>query len=167
MNQEVQLKLQSYLDGELSAADRSEVETLLTQDASASALFSELSNTRVALKGNELEMRLPETREFYWSQIRREIERLESPARVRPSARVSWQSLFSLPRLAAVAACAMIGLFLFNQQDPATFAHVREVDAPSDEMGSITFRSEAEKMTVVYLFDREPAALADAGTLNP
>ena len=143
------------------------MEALLAHDASAGALFSELSNTRLALKGNELEMRLPETCEFYWSKIQREIARLDSPAKVRSSTRVSWRSLFSLPRLAAVAACAMIGLFLFNQQDPATYAHVREVDAPSDEMGSITFRSESEKMTVVYLFDREPAALANAGTLEP
>jgi hypothetical protein len=36
-----------------------------------------------------------------------------------------------------------------------------EVDIASDQMSAITFRSEANRMTVVYLFDKQPAADTD------
>ena len=52
----------------------------LARDREAAALLEELRNTRAALAGFEAEVRLPESREFFWSKIEREIQRLEAPA---------------------------------------------------------------------------------------
>ena len=80
MDYNAQLKLQAFLDGELPEAEASEVANWLARDREAAALLEELRNTRSALAGFEAEVRLPESREFFWSKIEREIQRLETPA---------------------------------------------------------------------------------------
>ncbi len=160
MNDKSELKLQSYLDNELSASERREVEGWMAKESEWKNLFAELQNTRLALHGNEPEVRLPETREFYWSKIQREIARLENTTARPVEQKLPWWHLLSagrLARVAALAAVALLGVFLFRQGEVETLSQVHEVDTPSSEMGSITFRSEADKMTVVYLYDRETA----------
>src|SRR5690349_21859011 len=99
MNQEMELKLQAWLDGELSPAEAGKMAALVETDGDARALYTELQQTSLALKGNEPEMRLPETREFYWSKIEREIARLETaPA----SSTLPWWLAFVRRHLAAV-----------------------------------------------------------------
>src|SRR4051812_1303740 len=93
MNEEQQLKLQAFLDGELSEAEARDVAALVARDADAAALMTELRNTRQVLANFEPDRKLPESREFFWSKIEREIERLE-PA---PPA-VERVSLFTLLR---------------------------------------------------------------------
>ena len=78
MNVELGIKLQAHLDGELTGRDAQQVAALLESDVEARALFNELQQTRTVLKGNEPEFRLPESREFFWSKIEREIGRIES-----------------------------------------------------------------------------------------
>jgi len=75
MNEEVQLRLQAYLDGELSAADSRRVRELLSQDPRAVAILDELRGTSGLLKEYEAGVVLPESREFYWSKIERGIRR--------------------------------------------------------------------------------------------
>src|SRR5687767_7086210 len=82
MKEEMQLKLQAYLDGELPAAEAREVADWIAQDADAPMLFAELKNTRGALKAFESEIKLPESREYYWSKLERRIERLEKTEEV-------------------------------------------------------------------------------------
>src|SRR6267378_6728212 len=77
MDYDAQLKLQAYLDGELPEAEAREVANWLARDREAAALHTELRNTRQALVGFEVGVELPESREFFWSKIRREIHRLE------------------------------------------------------------------------------------------
>src|SRR3954463_8797743 len=109
MTDEQQLKLQAFLDGELPETDSREIAAWLARDADATALLGELKNTRNALKGFEPELKVPESREFYWSKIKREIER--SAPVVAP---VETVSLFARLRrvlmpLGAVAAVALMG----------------------------------------------------------
>ena len=73
MNVDLGIKLQAHLDGELTGRDAQQVTALLESDAEARALFNELQQTRTMLKGNEPEFRLPESREFFWSKIEREV----------------------------------------------------------------------------------------------
>src|SRR5713101_6879485 len=77
MNQKSELRLQSYLDGELSPREARRVAEWLGRNPEAQALLGELKMARTALAGNEPELHLPESREFYWSKIRREIQRPE------------------------------------------------------------------------------------------
>ena len=80
MDYKSQLKVQAWLDGELPEAEASEVTKWLARDREAAALQEELRNTRQALAGFEAGINLPESREFFWSKIEREIQRLETPA---------------------------------------------------------------------------------------
>jgi len=81
MDYDVQLKVQAWLDGELPEAEAREIAEWLATDREAAALAGELRNTRQALAGHEAEIRLPESREFFWSKIEREIQRREDLAR--------------------------------------------------------------------------------------
>ena len=71
MNQDRELQIQAFVDGELSARQARKVEEWLATDAEAQALLRELQATKAALAQNEPQLTLPETREFYWSKIQR------------------------------------------------------------------------------------------------
>lgn len=77
MNEQEQLKLQSHLDGELSAAEHQEVLRWLDSNEEARALLKELQTTKRVVRENEPELKLDCSREFYWNAIAREIEREE------------------------------------------------------------------------------------------
>ena len=64
MKQDLQFKLQAYLDGELSSSEAKAVAASVAQDVETRALLAELTNTRNALAGFESEIKLPESREF-------------------------------------------------------------------------------------------------------
>ena len=113
MDYDAQLKLQSYLDGELPESEAREIANLVAQNREAVALFAELRNTRQALVGCEVGVALPESREFFWSKIEREIYRLEEsePAQRSSSVFAAWRR-FLMPAgaVAALAIAAFIGL---------------------------------------------------------
>jgi anti-sigma factor RsiW len=151
------LKLQAHLDGELPPEKAREVVALLQCDAEARALFDELKTTRRVLAGNETVVPVPESREFYWSRIRRELEQLESQPESRP--RASW-GLFRWLRLAVPAGAALMLVVLVLQRPgftpwsrTAAFAVGDEVETPLEELTSVTFRSESARMTVVWVSD--------------
>ena len=158
MNEETQFKLQSHLDGELSSGEARDVSALLKEDVQAKALFAELQFTKTFLRGNELELKLPETREFFWNKIQGEIDRDTSPREV-----VKWWKL-AYVRFAGISAagCAllMISFVAFNGQNGSYLTD--EVEGTGEEMGSITYHSDKEGMTVVYLFDREAEKVIDS-----
>ena len=162
MNLDFGIKLQAYLDGELTGRDAQAVASLNESDAEARALFAELQQTRSALKGNEPEFRLPESREFFWSKIEREIEQLEAaPA---GSLTPAWV-VFLRRHLAAVtgtcvAACLMLFMaFQMNWVSPDLF---EEIENPLEDAGAFSFRSESQQMTLVWIAD--PAVAAEETT---
>lgn len=86
MDYQDQLKLQAYLDGELPESESRETANRLARDQDAAALLKELRQIHQAMAGFEDSIRLPEARDFYWSKIKREIQRQDSPAaEIRPS----------------------------------------------------------------------------------
>lgn len=168
MKIETELKLQAHLDGELTLAETREVEGLLAGDADARELLAELTLVQTCLAGNEPEARVPESREFYWSKIQREIDRASNPAPVRRG----WLRAFQgrlLWSTGALAGIALAALFLFDGRGLSTYSQPEEVSNLNEEMNSISFRSETHQMSVVYLFDREseasPAAEAPVDSL--
>src|SRR5438874_12013740 len=90
MKHEEQLKLQAYLDGELSGREARAVAKLVALDARAQTLLAELRFTKASLAVNEPEIKLPESREFYWSKIEREIQRLETVPATRGTYWFTW-----------------------------------------------------------------------------
>jgi anti-sigma factor RsiW len=144
--------LQAYVDGELSARERRKVEQWLEQSAEARSTVEELRNTRSFLAGNEPEAILSESREFYWSKIHRQIERVEQPAFVlRPVLSPSWWLKYAMP-LAAAAALALVATSpVWNRftQD----LEADELDGELQQASAFVFHSESEDMTVVWLQD--------------
>lgn len=150
MNPEFQLKLQAHLDGELSEREVREIESALATDAEARALLAELRNTRSALAGFESEIKLPEAREFYWSKIQREILRQEQAEPVRPARLPLWRR-FLIPS-GAFAAVVIAGLFGVHQRGWLSGgSRSPQLETVLADSGAMTYRDEAERMTVVWL----------------
>ena len=161
MNHDTELKLQAYVDGELPAQEADRVAKSLAADPSAQALQTELRNIKAALAANELDLKLPESREFYWSKIAREIQRAEreQTSNARPTG-ASWWLRWAAP-FAGLAALVVLlvgadKLSLFSQPDVARLGVGHEIESSLEESSaSITFRSEKAAMTVVWVQDRE------------
>lgn len=155
IDQNTALKLQAYLDGELPSGDARQAVDLLDRDPQAKALFEELKATKSLLAGNEPAVTVPETREFYWSKIAREIGRQESgPAREAAGVRAWWLRLVA--PAGAVALLALVVSIALKSTSVLTPSWValsepHEIDTPLEETSSITFRSEAAGMTVVWV----------------
>lgn len=165
MKPEVELKLQAYLDGELSDREAREIAAAVANDPQAQALMAELKNTVAVLRDNEPQIAVPESREFYWSKIERAIERAE-PEPVAPLLAL-W---FSLRRVIAPVAGVALVLFLgiasfkfHTVNDPSI--HLAEVESLSEHVSSFSFRSQSDNMFVVWLHENsDQQAAADSDT---
>jgi anti-sigma factor RsiW len=160
MTEEQQLKLQAFLDGELPEKEARDVASWLARDAEATDLLGELRNTRKALKDFEPELKLPETREFYWSKIQRDIQRLEP---VKSRARSF--SFFTLLRrvlapIGAVVVLVIAGVFAVQQFSGQSAAPVH-VSAMLADVGAFTYRDQAQGMTVIWLSYPAEKKIAD------
>jgi len=153
MTEEQQLKVQAFLDGELPESDSREVAAWLARDADAAALMGELKNTRQALKEFEqpASVKLPESREFYWSKIKREIERTTpAPAAAERASLFTWfrRALMPLGTVAALALVALVAIHSFSGgHHPMPMAANMMLGVP----GALTYRDDAQDMTVVWL----------------
>jgi len=171
MDDKTQLKLQAWLDGELPEAEAREVAAWVARDREGAALAGELRNTREALAGFESEVRLPESREFYWSKIAREIERLDSPA-PRATAQESPFALFRrwLVPVSAVAMVVVGGLVLTRPAaPPVSHASGTAVESALADAGVFTYRDFSAGTTLVwvsYPADNEVAPGDGMGTVN-
>lgn len=156
MDYNAQLKLQAYLDGELPEPEAREVARWLAEDQQAVLLLAELRNTRQALAGFENGRTLPESREFFWSKIAREIEAHPETAPVspRPSRFASWQR-FLLPAGAA-AALAVAILAGLNAESGGSGSEMAVADP-----GAMTYHDFASRTTLVWLSYPAENELAD------
>lgn len=166
MNWDQQLELQAWVDGELSEKDARRVESLVQTDPEARALVNELKMAKAFLSANEPVVTVPESREFYWSQIRRRIESSETirePAADAPL--LHWWRRLVTP-LSGLALVALLGVVSYNSfQDPVRDDGSRfmvEVENLSEDVGSISYRSQSENMFVVYLYKKDQEIDADS-----
>ncbi len=141
----------------------------VARDREAAALLEELRNTRGALAGFEAEVRLPESREFFWSKVEREIQRLETPA-PKPAA-VSYLSLlrrFLVPA-SAVAAVLVAGLDAQPAGGPFWPHAAAEIETALADSGAFTYRDYSAGTTLVWLSypaDNEVAESDEMGTVE-
>lgn len=164
-NDNFELKLQAYVDGELPAREAAAVRERLAQDADEQSLVAELRNTKAALSAGEMELKLPESREFFWSKVRREIERQEKGSvAVLKMNWIAWvrHHLASVGG-AALLTCLMAVMLLHGSGT----GPLGEMEMASDEMGTYTYRDQQAKMTMVWFYDKsddseftEPATIA-------
>ncbi len=167
MNTNQQLEIQSFVDGQLAPGDARRVERMLAENPSAAGLATELRMVRDVVKQGEPVLSVPDTRDFYFSQIRRKIEAAEKSRNASPvtaGTGFSWIRSLLFP---ASGIAALTALVLFTAKDTLWPYVPGEVNIASDEMNAITFRSEENRMTVVYLFDKQPVETADKSVVSP
>jgi len=161
MNLESELNLQAYLDGELSPRQARKVADGLANDQAAQQLLAELKMTKTALAGNEPEAKLPESHEFYWSKIQREIQRLEQ-AQPQPQPTPSWLAAWRrmLAPVAGMALIVFLTVYSFRSYDGLDDArrHPAVVENLSEHTGAYSFRSQSQNMFVVWVYDRSQEA---------
>ncbi len=135
----------------MSRHEAREILELLAEDSEARALFAELKNTRGALREFESEIKLPETREFYWSKIQREIQRLEQPkaADVPISIFAAWRRVF-VPVSLVVALVITCVLFV-AQLEPSPRPNTPAVEALLADSSAMTYRDQETGTTLVWL----------------
>ena len=145
MEYQTQLKIQAYVDGELSAGESREIAGLVARDAEARGLFEELSMTKSIISANESSVLMPESGDFFWSKVSKEISRLEEPATVSRFAPRPWlRWLLPVSGFAAIAIAVTLSL---RQNAPA----IDETENTLEEASVVSFRSQAEKMSVVWV----------------
>ena len=160
MDFDAQLKLQALLDDELPKAEANEVTQWLARDPEAAALSQELRNTRQALAGFEASVQLPESREFFWSKVQRDIERLETQATKPVSAPLSslWRRL--LVPASALALVVVAGVVL-TRPGPTGVTPAAEIETALADSGAFTYRDYSSGATLVWLSYPAEAEVAD------
>lgn len=151
MDLDKQLKLQAFLDEELSEAEAKEVASWLAKDQEATLLLGELRNTRQSMARFEAGIRLPESREFYWSKIQREIERLE-PAAARPEpVKTSWMAAWRRFLIPAGAVAALLIALLVTIGPPTTPRGGIEAESAYNDPSTFVYHDYDNHATLVWL----------------
>jgi hypothetical protein len=154
MRQKLQLKIQAWLDDELPERQSRRVGRWVARNAEAGALAADLRRVKQAMLGNETVRTLPETRQFYWSKIERQIQRQAAPTRPAPLPWLTrWRRL-----LAPAAAMALLMGALLLELGPARVPTFDDITSTRDGMEAVTFHDQSAQMTVVWLQDNAPAA---------
>lgn len=151
MTQEQQLDLQAFLDGELPEKEARTVAAWVARDTEATRLLTELRNTRNALAHCEPDLKLPESREFYWSKIERNIQRLEpDPPTAEAVSLLVWLRRLLAPgvALAALVVAATIVIVQWNVLKPSAGPDTEMAFADS---GTFTYHDYANGTTLVWL----------------
>lgn len=169
MDHNAQLKLQAFLDGELPEAEAGRVAKWVAQDREAAAIVDELRNTGDALKEYEAGIQLPESREFFWSKVQREIQRGETPAP--EPARTSLYTLLRrlLVPASAIALVMVAGMVLTRPEGPAGRTAATEIETALADAGAFTYRDYSAGTTLVWLSypaDNEVADSDEIGTVE-
>jgi anti-sigma factor RsiW len=149
------LKLQAYLDGELSSRQAAKMARFVANNAEAQLWLEELRAVKTLLAGNEPKMAVSESREFYWSRIARAIESQAAPAQreVRHGA-IRWLG-WLLPAGAAAALVLMLAgsprFGALHLARTGTSTEAPEIESPLDDVTVMSFHSSTEGMTVVWI----------------
>jgi negative regulator of sigma E activity len=166
MNRDLALKYQALVDGELPEREARQLEQTLQSDPEAQAVVAELRATRALLQENEPEMTLPESREFYWSRIQRQIEQLQTEPMIVESGWLAvvrgWRRLLApVAGVAVIAFLAIAALRFYNNPRPDDFSqHLAEIENLSEFTSASTFRS--ANMFVVWVHDTSSLTEAEA-----
>ena len=151
---EIQLKVQALVDGELTGPEAKEWRGRLETDAGLKELHARLTAVRGLMTGAELPRTLPESGDFHWSQISKAIEREERQAKhmARPASGANWLRRWVLP-LAGIA-CLVLVLPLQQTTIPdlnILLGSDHELDLSIEDLDVMTFNTEDDNMSVVWL----------------
>lgn len=153
MNHETEIKLQSYLDGQLPASESEEITQLLATSSEAQAICDELRRTKALFAVGEPDVQVPASRVFYWSKIERVIAPESFSFGPRKKRFFSgYLPRIALPLIGVILLVLFVNLLNRSQSEPESVAgYFHEVEASYAEENAITFHSEAAAMTIVWV----------------
>jgi anti-sigma factor RsiW len=161
MKRDLELKLQAWVDGELPAAEAEQMRRLVGADAEAASLAAELQTMKAAFAEDGQTAVVPETREFYWSKIERQIQR---EAAFRRADGLSWAARLRrwLVPLAGVASLAAVLVVALNQVSPRQEAF-NQVSGMLDGFQPRTFRDGQSGISFVVFHETAQSSAPGAG----
>jgi anti-sigma factor RsiW len=147
------LDLQAYVDGELPPERRAQVEAALSADADARELVAGLRNLSGLIRANEPELKVPASREFYWSQIQRQIDAAEKQSREEavPAASALGWLRWLVPALGVATVAVVVSLRPGKTPDTNVTLAAANVDSFQADSSSVMFRSESDGVTVHWI----------------
>jgi anti-sigma factor RsiW len=155
MNIQSQLRLQAYVDNELSPEESQRVVDWLAADPQARALVAELTQTHAWLNASQPQRKLPVSGDFYWSQIKSAIAPVESrPVREAEPFRLGLGWLWKWAVPVAGMALIILAMLPVNPSRPPSSAFaggVMEIESALPDSNVITFRSDSEGISVVWM----------------
>ena len=162
MNYETQLKIQAYLDGELSERESQDIAALIAREQDAANLMAELKNTRQAVAGFENGIKLPESREFYWSKIEKALEVSALPER--QTKKADWAS--SLWRRLLIPVGTVAALVIAALLTLSPHSGNPEMESAMSDPGAFTYRDFSTGTTLVWLSYPAENELAQSETAS-
>ena len=151
---EIELKIQALVDGELTGREAEELRARIETDAALRELRERLTAVRGLMAGAELPRTLPESGDFHWSQIAQGIEREEREAKrlAKPASGANGWLRWGMP-LAGVA-CLVLVLSLQQTTMPdlnILLSGDHELEFTADEIDVMTFNTGDDAMSIVWL----------------
>ena len=142
------LDLQAYVDGELESSRKAEVERVIASDAEAREIVAALRSLGEVVRSHEPVHPVPETREFYWSQVQRRIQQAEASdaRRAAGATRAAGWLRWLAPALGVAAVVVVVSLGR-RPGEPG----VEMASSGSEDSVAMTFRSDADGITVHWL----------------
>ena len=151
---EIQLKVQALVDGELTGLEAEALQQCINDDAKLQHLHAKLTQMRGLIADSELPRTLPESRDFYWNKIAETIEH-EKRAGERPSPPTP-ASRWLLRWLTPLVGVSAVVLLLTLQQPTAPDLGIilsgdHELELSSDEIDVITYNTDDDSISIVWL----------------
>ena len=125
--------------------------SLIARDEEAKALHAELKNTRKALKDSPPNVKLPESREFFWSKIEHDLQRLAPLRTAVPTISLFERLRRLLIPMGALAALVLAGLFTYNELSLGSRSGAFEMDMAMADSNAFTYQDYTAGMTLVWL----------------
>lgn len=149
-----ELKLQAYLDGELSGAEQAEISRLVQSDKRAQGLAAEMAAVKTLLSEYGAQpIKVPASREFYWSGIERQIRRAQDSHAPQRSQRPSWLAALSRFLVPAGALAGLVIATFITASQTGIFASkgITRLESALAGPGSFTYRDFRNGTTLVWL----------------
>lgn len=169
MKQEDKLKIQAWLDGELAPQESARIADLIDNDLEAKELSEDLRAMQKALEVGEKTAVLEDSREFYWSQVERQIEAEEPIAENAQPELMSGSLGNALRWLIPVGSLAAISALMLNFNSINTTPDLLETGKQGIEVSQPSLvtppRGRAESSAAV-LEEGSPAMTPEVGVFS-
>lgn len=151
---EIELKIQALVDDELTELEAGQLREQIESDPELKIVHERLMQIRDLISENEVPYALPTTGDFYWAKIVQCIDKKELSNHPPNGFLTEIKPLFRW--LVPLLGCASVVLFLVLQQPAGPDLGIvlnsdHELELTSDEIDVMTFNSDDDSMSIVWL----------------